>query len=54
MPHPYDPYIPSEDDLEYMKKVRENLKKKKGKSKIQAKGKKVNKFSGKVKEINNA
>ena len=37
MAHPHDPYIPSEDDLEYMKKVRENLKKKKGKSKIQAK-----------------
>ena len=37
MAHPYDPYIPSEDDLEYMKKVRENLKKKKGKNKLQVK-----------------
>jgi len=36
MAHPYDPYIPTEDDKEYMKKQYDKLKKKK-KNKYQAK-----------------
>ena len=31
MAHPYDPYIPTEDDKEYMKEQYDKLKKKKGK-----------------------
>jgi len=33
MAHPYDPYIPTEDDKEYMKEQYDKLKKKKGKGK---------------------
>ena len=36
MAHPYDPYIPTEDDKEYMKEQYDKLKKKgKGKNKWQ-------------------
>ena len=50
MAHPYDPYVPTEDDKEYMKEQYDKLKKKgKGKNKWQ-----VNKFSGQPKTINNA
>ena len=49
MAHPYDPYIPTEDEKEYMKEQYDKLKKKKGKNKWQ-----VNKFSGQPKTINNA
>jgi len=35
MAHPYDPYVPTDDDKEYIKEQYDKLKKKKGKNKWQ-------------------